>query len=122
MTLSSADAERLLAAGFLEGEVRELAEAKSPDGKDQPPIDLNSPVWQSVMKSRQEWIQDKVARNWTEEEILREIMAYYERGEGRSPWDFIRAEYKPVKRADYLDARKRRHEAQIVTELKGYKV
>lgn len=114
MSLSIADATRLREAGFLQGEIEELSEAKDTSGKDQPPILLDSPVWQAVMKSRQEWWVDKVNRNWTEEDIQREIMGYYERDEKRSPWDFLKAEYRPPKKVDYIEARRKRAEAQVM--------
>jgi len=113
MSLSQADAKRLLTAGFLQHEIDELAGAKDAQGKDQPPIILERPVWQSVMKSRQDWWIDKVNRNWTEDDIHREIMGYYERNSQRSPWDFLKAEYKPPKKVDYIEARRKKAEAQV---------
>jgi len=115
MSLSGADAERLLAAGFMRREIEELANAKTSDGKDQPSIDLNNPTWQAAMESRRAWLDDKLTRNWTEEDIQREIMNYYERNSKRSPWDFIQAEgsltdadiqRRGAKQVDYLDARR----------------
>lgn len=114
MTLSLNDAERLRQAGFLDGEIRELSEAKDASGKAQPPIILSSPVWQAVMKSRQEWWQDKIARNWSEEDIKREIMMYYEQDPERDVFSFLKAEYRPPKKVDYIEARRKRAKAQVM--------
>ncbi len=113
MSLSQADAKRLTAAGFLQHEIDELAGAKDPSGKDQPAINLSSPIWQATLKSRQDWWIDKINRNWTEDDIHREIIGYYEKNSERSPWDFLKAEYKPPKKVDYIEARRRKAEAQI---------
>ena len=113
MSLSETDAERLRLAGFLQHEIDELSEARTADGKGQPPIHLDSPAWQATMESRRRWLDDKLNRNWTEDDIQREIIGYYEKGSQRSPWDFLKAEYKPPKKIDYIDARRRRAQTQV---------
>jgi len=121
LSISSEAAQQLLDAGFLGSEVQDIAEAKTSDGKDQPPIDINSPIWQSVMKSRRDWWQDKRDRGWSEEEIITELMNYYRRDKSRTPYDFIRAEYKPPKKVDYIEIVRSRNRAQIIGEIDGYK-
>ncbi|HEC64168.1 MAG TPA: hypothetical protein ENI23_02610 [bacterium] len=119
MTLSFEDAERLQNAGFIPYEIEEFSSAITSDGQLQPPIDLNSPVWTAVIKSRNDWLIDKITRGWSQDEIENSIMSYYAAKRERSPWDFLRAEYHPPTKIDYKSAIRRR--AQSTTaELKRY--
>ena len=120
MSISQHDAIRLRQAGFLEHEIQELANAKTVDGKDQPPINLDAAAWQAVLKSRSEWWTDKVDRGWSEDEITNELSNYYKRDRKRTPFDFLRAEYKPPRKADYISIIRKRHEQEIKEELEGY--
>jgi len=114
MTISMEDYERLERAGFLEFEILGLANATDAAGNPQPPIDLGSPAWQVLLKSRKDWIDDKIERGWEKDEYTREIRAYYERDKKRTPFDWLKEEYKPKKKkADYLEARRRREIEQI---------
>lgn len=101
MTISSNDADRLRRAGFTEHELDLLANAKTPDGKDQPAIDVGSPAWQSTLKSRREWYDDKIAKGWKDQEIINEVFNYYAADKRRTPFDFLKIEYRPRKRVDY---------------------
>ena len=38
----------------------------------------------------------------------------------RSPWDFLKLEYRPPKRVDYWAAMRARKKAEIVSELGDY--
>jgi len=120
LSISSNDAERLRAAGFLDQEIYEIASATTPDGQQQPPIDLDSQVWQNVLESRVKWIEQKLADGWNEERIREEIMAYYRRGTSRNPFDFLKAEYRPPKRVDYWEAMRRKKQAGIKNTIEGY--
>ncbi len=119
MTLSSNDAQRLIRAGFTQFEVRALSQATDPSGNLQPMIDIDSPVWQDVISKRQGWIQDKVAREWTEEEIDNAIMNYYTQGAERSPWDFLKVEYRPPGRIDYLTAIRKFEKDRIKSNIRN---
>lgn len=120
MTISFEDGERLKAAGFLDWEVGKFAEAVLVDGQPQPNINLNSPVWQRVIESRRNWIDDQAARGSTSEEIATTIMDYYGRGAKRSPFDFLKAEYKPVKKRDFWTEIRLRNQRKVKASLKGY--
>lgn len=122
MTISANDASRLRQAGFIESEIMEFANAVTAKGEPQPPVDLDSPVWQSVLESRREWWIDKVDRGWTEHEIVAELENYYRRDSKRNPFDFIRAEYRPPKKRDYMEIARKRQAAEIANELEGYKL
>jgi hypothetical protein len=102
LSISLGDAERLHRAGFLDAEIEEFSSAQDSLGRNQPPINLSSPVWQSVLRSRRDWTDERLRRGWTPEEIENEIKRYYRMRDTRSPWDFIKAEYRPRARVDYL--------------------
>ena len=122
MTISAADADRLRQAGFIESEIEGFANAVTADGKPQPPVNLDSPVWQRVLESRREWWIDKVERGWTEHEIISELQNYYKRDAKRNPFDFLRAEYRPPKKKDYMEIARKRATAQIAGDLEGYRL
>lgn len=120
MPISMEDERRLKDAGFLNFEIEQFAAAKSPSGKDQPFVSLDTPVWRRVMDSRRAWIQDKIEQNWTDSEIENELMGYYQRDKSRSPWDFIRVEYKPPTRVDYKSAVREQKKLEIEGTLGKY--
>lgn len=122
MTLSSDDSQRLRSAGFSDWEINELANARTPDGKDQPPINIDGDAWKAVLKSRKEWTDDKIRRGWLDKEIENEIMNYYLKDTRRTPFDFLKAEYRPRKRIDYLTALGESKKMAIEQELKDYGV
>lgn len=72
------------------------------------------------MKSRSDWIKDKIERGWEDDEITEELRNYYRRGEKRSPFDFLRIEYKPPTKVDYREAVRRRAEARVKVALGRY--
>jgi hypothetical protein len=120
LSISFEDGERLRAAGFLEWEIEKIAEGTLPDGSPQPPINLNSPVWQRVTESRRNWVDDKIARGWSEADINTNIMDYYVRSPKRTPFDFVKAEYKPVKKRDFWLEIRLRNQRKVKASLKGY--
>lgn len=120
MSLSFEDKATLINAGFLPYEVQQFDEAKTLDGQPQPPIDLGSPVWQRVLQSRRDWVNDKKAREWAQSEIEAEIMAYYRREKKRDPFSFLKAEYRPPAKKDFWESVRAREQHKIKAELKGY--
>jgi hypothetical protein len=122
MTISSNDSDKLRQAGFTDWEILEIANAKTPDGKDQPPINIDGDAWKAVLKSRKEWKDDKIKRGWLDKEIENEIMNYYLKDTRRTPFDFLKAEYRPRKRIDYLTALSESKKMAIEQELKDYGV
>ena len=122
MTISVEDAKILRESGFLESEVLRFSESKTPEGVDQPPIDISTPVWQAMLRSRREWVEDKIAKGWDKGEVTSELRAYYKRDESRSPWDFLKAEYRPAKRVDYWGIVRKRKQGDIRTGLGEYPI
>jgi hypothetical protein len=112
MSLPTGGYTRLRKAGFLDSEIREFDSAIDKEGKPQPDIDLSSPVWRAVMRSRYEWTIDKIKRGWSKREINTIIKAYYNR-KNSSPWDFIKAEYRPARKTDFITALRRRTQAKL---------
>ena len=105
--LSYDDAERLKSAGYTEWEIEQFSEGRTPDGKDQPSIDLNNIVWQKAMASRRKWKDNLIADGWTEQQFVQSIYDQYNKDPKQSPWDFLKSEYKPPQKADFrstLDA------------------
>ena len=119
MSISDYDALVFKRNGFLDQEIKAIAEAKTTAGNPQPPIDIGSPVWKDVLWSRYEWWQDKLSRGWSQEEIENELMNYYARDEKRNPFDFLKKAYHPPRKIAYLEVIRKRHEAIIAAELGG---
>ncbi len=110
MALSINDYERLIEAGFIDSEIQAFSESKDPSGHDQPPINLNEPVWQQTMQTRRNWIDSMRDQGYEEEYIMVMIRDYYRRSKKRSPWDFIKSEYPKVvgKKVDFQTAMAKR--------------
>lgn len=102
-------------AGFTSFESHELIY-----GHGRRPISLEGArrIFQSVpgrlaRRSRGRWLRGLINRGWSKSGILVEIKKYYRSGGRRSPWDFIRLEYKPQKKVDFRDYR---HMARLRAE------
>lgn len=113
--LSTAQATRLRAAGFIEYEIQQFDAATTPDGQTaQPRISLSSHTWAIAIGKRYRWVQDQKSRGLTNKQIADKINEYYrKRGiRKRSPWDFIRESYKPIKQLDFSSAIVARRQAK----------
>ena len=115
------DARRLLDAGFLQMEVEEFANAITPSGASQKPIDLDSPVWKRVLESRRSWVQSRIEENWTDVEIEKELLGYYKRDKKRTAWDFLKIEYRSPTKIDYIEAARMQKRNKIENSLGEYK-
>lgn len=104
-----------LNAGFLPEEAQELTYGSSGVNVDSLAV-YNSRTGRATRVSRMDWIRNLTAEGWTLEEIMREAREYYYRDAKRSPWDFIKAEYKPRQIKDfneYREIQRRRAKAEI---------
>jgi len=106
---------RLRSAGFMPWEITEFAEALAPDKTPQV-IDLNSATWKQAIETRENWIKSlkhysktKLNRNLTYTDINRLLVNWLNQDKTRTPWDLIKASYKPPHQiSDYQAARKKR--------------
>lgn len=115
--LTSHNRTLLRNAGFIDIELQKFESADAfPNG----PLE-NFPAWMTMMDSRREWVEDKINRGWTEDEIERELANYYRHDSRRTPFDFLRAEYRPPKKSrDYQNMITRRNKNIIKEELPNY--
>lgn len=60
---------------------------------------------EAARQTRINLVRDLLKQGWTKKQIRENIFDYYKRSKERSPWDMIRAEYKPSKKVDYKDYR-----------------
>ena len=120
MALRDEDKLKLKAVGFTAYEIGEFSKATDPSDVSQPLIDLDSPLWQRVMDSRRKWVDDKINRGWTEFQIENAFDEYYRKGKEPSPWDFLKAEYKPPLKRDYYEGVRARKQRLINAELGKY--
>ena len=108
--LSNEDSERLIAAGYTLWEIDQFASATTPDGQQQPAIDLSKKPWIDAMESRSNWYSKMIADGWTYQQYEQAIYEQYNRNPNQSPWDFLKSEYKPPQHADFrttIEATKR---------------
>ena len=104
--LSAEQVFLLRRAGFIDYEIAQYNYMVAADGSPQA-VDLHTETWQATMKTRKLWIDRCRALGWVDQQIKDAIMNFY-KGPRRSPFDFLKAEYKPVKRTDYIAARRSR--------------
>lgn len=120
MPLSYEDRQILDKSGFIEEEIDAFGDARAPDDTPQV-INIQSGTWQDAIRSRLAWWNDKRNMGWPEVKIREALRRYYRQDEERSPWDFIKVEYRPPKRlTDYQDARQKRAKDTIEKGLRRY--
>ena len=115
MSMSMKNQLRLRRAGFMPWEISEFAEAEARDESPQV-IDINSKTWQQAIETRENWIKSlkhysrtKLNRNLTYTDINRLLVNWLNQDKTRTPFDLIKASYKPPKMiSDYQAARKKR--------------
>lgn len=100
-------------AGFTEHEVEILSEGRDPSGKDQPPINLNSPAWRIVIDSRQRWRDGLYDEGLNTFDIENLITDYYKSYSDANPWDLIKAEYRDPSNASFKEAQRKRAQARV---------
>jgi hypothetical protein len=97
--------QMLVSAGFLPKEVRELFSAHGV-------VDmLNSAPLHAMITERRRWVATMRKKGMSGRQIIAAIQAWYGKDEKRSPFDFLRREYKPpvkIERKEYREAARRR--------------
>ncbi len=96
----------LLDTGFLPDEIKQFDAAKTPDDKQQD-LDFDSAPFQAMIESRRKWILNLKKRGWNNAQIIIQLKRYYALKSGRSPFDFLKLEYRPPKKlTDFVEATK----------------
>lgn len=94
MPLNDEQKDILVNAGFVPFEITEFDDARTPSGGFQ---NMNavfeSQPFQDMLVSRAEWVEQRLAEGWTEEEIEQAVMELYDDLGYESPWEFLREEY-----------------------------
>lgn len=98
------DIQILRQHGFINYEIRQFMEAETPDGETQY-VNIDTKPWQAALRSRRTWVLQMRKRSWANERIVRCILDYYVRGTRRSPWDFIKIEYRPPRKLTDYEAK-----------------
>jgi len=106
ITMGFAEAQQMLiSAGFLPGEIRTLFSAHGV-------VDaLNSKPMHAMLVERRRWVNEMRKAGLSARQIIDGIKAWYARDASRSPFDFLRREYRPplkVDRTAYRAAAQRR--------------
>jgi len=109
-------------AGFTPWEARELTIGHG-DKFDAHKVYDSVPA-QQAREFRMKIIREQRAMGWAPKRIRENIMDFYRRGKDSSPWEHIRAEYKPREQKDFLTYRelvRRRAKAKQKRLLRSYK-
>ena len=115
MSMSLKNQQALLRDGFLQSEVTEFAEAVAPDGSPQH-INIESKTWLQARENRRNWIKmlqkhcvEKLGRRLSQTDINKLVVDWRAQDSSRTPWDLIKASYRPPKMlGDYAEAKQRR--------------
>ena len=107
MALSKQDSQRLRDAGFIPEEIAKLGAAKTPTGKWQPAINLDSPAWQATIKERIRKCDSLKKQGLSAP--LRDMVfqKYYDSKakNARNIYDFLKSAYRPPRpMSDYSAA------------------
>ena len=71
-----------------------------------------------MIARRAKWVSSLREQGWTPQQIKGVIQRYYNLKHGRSPWDFLKLEYVPVRKlTDFQFAMKLRSKARISRTL-----
>lgn len=85
---------KMRSAGFINMEIRNIFSAGNT------PMLFTTEPFKAMLVSRRKWFRDRVESGWSKVQIIEAIKKYYS-VERRSPFDFLRKEYKPPLRVDF---------------------
>lgn len=105
MTLRYEDRQRLYNDGFTAYEISHYAKARAPDGTRQPPMDIDSPLWQAV-RAKRIVRATRIAQDYQKthgKEISRRYLSrllnqWYVRHPKADPFDWLKREYRRLKK------------------------
>lgn len=103
---------RLRSAGFINMEIRNIFSAGNT------PMLFGTEPFKAMLQTRRRWFKSMVKRGWSKAQILNAIKKHYITPE-RSPFDFLRLEYRPPLRVDFRKYREvaRKHAKRTVKPL-----
>ena len=106
---------KLRAAGFITPEIRHIFTAENVPGL------FSSEPFKAQLRTRWRWFRDRQKTGWTKRQIVDAIKRYYAPEKGKSPFDFLKAEYLPPLRIDFDpgEERKRKVAARKIKALGG---
>lgn len=99
---------RMRSCGFLDFEIRHILSAGNL------PMLFETKPFNAMLRDRLTWVKRMRKAGWTKEQVIFEIKRYYSKPE-RSPFDFLRKEYKPPLKVDfkiYREAARQRAERE----------
>ena len=125
MSLKYGDRIKLKNAGFLDFEIRQLANAKSNQySGDSQEIDLTRPEWKRLIASRMRQVDDYKKKGFSQHKISQIIFSYYKGKIDTSIWGLIQFDYYKARGKKYrpdFDKKKRRFTAKYGKRYTGSK-
>ena len=88
---------KLRSAGFINSEIREIFSAGNV------PELFGTEPFKDMLRSRRRWFKDMVRRGWSIAQIIETLNKFY--GPKPSPFEFLRREYQPPLRVDFVKYR-----------------
>lgn len=85
---------KMRSAGFINMEIRNIFSAGNT------PMLFTTEPFKAMLVSRRKWFRDRVKSGWSKGQVIDAVKNYYS-VERRSPFDFLRKEYKPPLRVDF---------------------
>jgi len=95
---------KMRSAGFINAEIRNIFSAGNT------PMLFTTEPFKAMLVSRRKWFRDKIKSGWSKGQVIDTVKGYYSK-EARSPFDFLRREYKPpyrVSQTAYREAARKR--------------
>jgi len=81
-------------------------------------LKFNSKPFRAMRNSRKQWVRDLKKKGWTTDQVMQQVAAYYSLKAGRNPFDFLKMEYKSLKKlTDFIDAVKRKVRSRVSRTL-----
>jgi hypothetical protein len=120
--MNKAQKKMLYSEGFLPREIIEFERAIGGDVRSghrvKQEIAFNSKPFLAMRRSRRKYIANLRQVGWNDYEIRQKLNDYYRLGMGRSPFDYLKAEYRPARKlTDFEDATKRRIRSRLTRTL-----
>jgi len=98
----------LRADGFIPEEIEAWDKATNPDGT-QHYIDFYSETFKDMRRDRRSWKRERKIDGWTQEQIDNDLYENFHASGGKSPWDWLRANYRPPRKLkDFSTASRKR--------------